>query len=153
MIYHMDAMPQTAHCKRLIMKEEDYLEAILNVSREKGYAKTRDVADELELSPPSVVEMFAKLDRKKLVVYRKYEGVTLTAAGRTIAEQIKYRHDVLVGFLRLNAVPEDIATKDACFMEHELNAETIQKIKQFVEYVNVSKSAQIELKWFTESCK
>lgn len=153
MIYHMDAMPQTAHCKRLTMKEEDYLEAILNVSKEKGYAKTRDVADELGLSPPSVVEMFAKLDRKKLVVYRKYEGVTLTEAGRTIAEQIKYRHDVLVGFLRLISVPEEIATKDACFMEHELNAETIQKIKQFVEYISISKSAQIEMKRFTESCK
>ena len=97
--------------------------------------------------------MFAKLDRKKLVVYRKYEGVTLTEAGRTIAEQIKYRHDVLVGFLRLISVPEEIATKDACFMEHELNAETIQKIKQFVEYVSISKSAQIEMKRFTESCK
>lgn len=155
MLYHMDAMPQTAteRCKRLTMKEEDYLEAILNVSKEKGYAKTRDVAEELELSPPSVVEMFAKLDRKKLVIYRKYEGVTLTDAGRTIAEQIKYRHDVLVGFLRLIAVSEETATKDACFMEHELNAETIQKIKQFVEYVGTSKSAQIELRRFTEYCK
>ena len=38
-------------------------------------------------------------------------------------------------------------------MEHELNAETIQKIKQFVEYVSISKSAQIEMKRFTESCK
>ena len=153
MIYHMDAMPQTAHCKRLTMKEEVYLEAILTVSKEKVYAKTRDVADERGLSPPSVVEIFEKLDRKKLVVSRKYEGVTLTEAGRPIAEQIKYRHDVLVGFLRLISVPEEIATKDACFMEHELNAETIQKIKQFVEYVSISKSAQIEMKRFTESCK
>lgn len=148
----MDVILQTAQCKRLTMKEEDYLEAILNVSRDKGYAKTRDVADELGLSPPSVVEMFAKLDRKNLVVYRKYEGVTLTEAGQKIAGQIKCRHDVLVGFLRMIAVPEEIATKDACFMEHELNAETIQKIKQFVDYVDSSKSAQIELKRFTESC-
>jgi DtxR family Mn-dependent transcriptional regulator len=134
------------------MKEEDYLEAILNVSKEKGYAKTRDVSDELGLSPPSVVEMFAKLDRKKMVVYRKYEGVTLTDVGRTTAEQIKYRHDVLVEFLRLISVPEEIAAKDACFMEHELNTKTIQKIKQFVEYVGAVKSAQVEMKRFTESC-
>jgi DtxR family Mn-dependent transcriptional regulator len=149
----MNALSNIVHQESLTIKEEDYLEAILNVSREKGYAKTRDVADELKLSPPSVVEMFTKLDRKKLVVYRKYEGVTLTNTGRTTAERIKYRHDVLVGFLRLISVPEDIAIKDACFMEHELNAETIQKIKQFVEYVNISKSAQIEMKRFTESCQ
>ncbi|MDV0441204.1 HTH-type transcriptional regulator MntR [Methanocorpusculaceae archaeon Ag1] len=149
----MDVIPQAPHCKRLTMKEEDYLEAILNVSAEKGYAKTRDVADELDLSPPSVVEMFAKLDHKKLVVYRKYEGVTLTDSGRAIAEQIKYRHDVLVEFLRLIAVPGEIAEKDACFMEHELNAVTIRKIKQFVEYVGSTKSAHAELKRFTEFCK
>ena len=149
----MDPLPANAtHCKRLTMKEEDYLEAILNVSREKGYAKTRDVADELELSAPSVVEMFVKLDRKKLVVYRKYEGVTLTDAGRIIAEQIKYRHDVLVGFLRLINVPDPVATKDACFMEHELDAATIQQIKQFVEFVETTKSAQLELKRFGTYC-
>lgn len=149
----MDVIPQSSYCKRLTMKEEDYLEAILNVSWVKGYAKTRDVADELGLSAPSVVEMFAKLDRKGLVVYRKYEGVTLTDAGRTIAGQIKYRHDVLVEFLKLIAVPEAIASKDACFMEHELNAATIHKIKQFVEFVSDSKTAQRELERFTEYCK
>ena len=54
---HMYAMPQTAHCKHITMKDEDYLEAIINVSREKDYAKTRDVADKLGLSPPSVVDI------------------------------------------------------------------------------------------------
>ncbi|HJK01358.1 MAG TPA: metal-dependent transcriptional regulator [Methanocorpusculum sp.] len=149
----MNAMSQSAHCKQLTAKEEDYLEAILNVSQEKGYAKTKDVAEEMALSPPSVVEMFLKLDRKKLVVYRKYEGVTLTNVGKSIAERVKYRHDVLVEFLKLITVSEDIANKDACAMEHELNAETIQKIKLFVEYVNSSKSVQLEIKRFAEFCK
>ncbi|HJJ89977.1 MAG TPA: metal-dependent transcriptional regulator [Methanocorpusculum sp.] len=149
----MNAMFQSAHCKQLTAKEEDYLEAILNVSQEKGYAKTKDVAEEMALSPPSVVEMFLKLDRKKLVVYRKYEGVTLTNVGKSIAERVRYRHDVLVEFLKLITVSEDIANKDACAMEHELNAETIQKIKLFVEYVNSSKSVQLEIKRFAEFCK
>ncbi|HJJ89136.1 MAG TPA: metal-dependent transcriptional regulator [Methanocorpusculum sp.] len=149
----MNAMSQSAHCKQLTAKEEDYLEAILNVSQEKGYAKTKDVAEEMALSPPSVVEMFLKLDRKKLVVYRKYEGVTLTNVGKSIAERVRYRHDVLVEFLKLITVSEDIANMDACAMEHELNAETIQKIKLFVEYVNSSKSVQLEIKRFAEFCK
>lgn len=102
----MDVIPQSSYCKRLTMKEEDYLEAILNVSQVKGYAKTRDVADELGLSAPSVVEMFAKLDRKGLVVYRKYEEVTLTDAGRTIAGQIKYRHDVRWSFSNSSPCPK-----------------------------------------------
>jgi len=130
--YTMDPIPQASYNHRLTMKEEDYLEAILNVSLTKGYAKSRDVAAELDVGPSSVGEMFAKLDKKGLVVYRKYEGVTLTESGKIIAEQVKFRHDVLVEFLEIIGVPGNIANKDACFMEHELNTVTIQKIREFV---------------------
>jgi len=130
--YSMDPIPQASYNHRLTMKEEDYLEAILNVSLTKGYAKSRDVAELLNVCPSSVGEMFAKLDKKGLVVYRKYEGVTLTEPGKIIAEQVKFRHDVLVEFLEMIGVPCDIANKDACFMEHELSTVTIQKIREFV---------------------
>lgn len=114
------------------MKEEDYLEAILNTSLEKGYAKSKDIASELCISPSSVSEMFVKLSKKGLIHYRKYEGVTLTPTGKEIAKAVKGRHDVLVGFLKILGVPEDTAEKDGCFMEHELSAVTIEKIKAFV---------------------
>ena len=130
--YTMDPIPQASYNFRLTMKEEDYLEAILNISLVKGYAKSRDVAQELDVGPSSVGEMFGKLDKKGLVIYRKYEGVTLTEPGRIIAEQVKFRHDVLVEFLEMIGVPSKIADKDACFMEHELSTVTIQKIREFV---------------------
>jgi len=121
-----------AHC-RLTMKEEDYLESILNISEEKGYAKAKDIADDLGVSPSSASEMFVKLSRKGLIVHRKYEGVTLTETGRSVGVQVRFRHDVLVEFLKSIGVSEETADKDACFMEHELHMETIQKIKEFVE--------------------
>lgn len=114
-------------------KAEDYLEAILNVTLEKGYARTKDVAGELGVQPSSVVEMFKKLDRLALVRYRPYEGVVLTQRGREIAEVIKYRHDTLKAFLLLVNVPEKIAESDACFMEHELHPETIRQIRKLIE--------------------
>jgi DtxR family Mn-dependent transcriptional regulator len=114
-------------------KAEDYLEAILNVTLGKGYARTKDVAGELRVSPSSVVEMFKKLDRMALVQYRPYEGVVLTAKGREIAEVIKYRHDTLKALLLLINVPEEIAESDACFMEHELHPETVRQIRLLVE--------------------
>ena len=58
-----------AHC-RLTMKEEDYLESILNVSEVKGYAKARDISDDLGVSPSSASEMFVKLSKKGLIVHR-----------------------------------------------------------------------------------
>ena len=118
---------------RLTMKEEDYLESILNISESKGYAKARDIAEDLGVSPSSASEMFVKLSKKGLIVHRKYEGVTLTEAGRNVAVQVRFRHDVLVEFLKSIGVSAETADKDACFMEHELHTETIQKIKEFVE--------------------
>ena len=124
--------PTAAYQKRLSVKEEDYLESILNTILEKGYARSHDIADDLHVVPSAVSEMFAKLDGKGLVNYRKYEGVTLTSSGRQIAEQVKFRHTILVEFLEILGVPKKIADADACFMEHELNTVTIQKIKEFV---------------------
>jgi len=122
--------------KQLSRKAEDYLEAIYNISLEKGYAKTKNVALELGISPPSVVEMFRKLDNMGLINYRRYEGVTLKPKGEEIAKIIKYRHETLKNFLTLISVREDIADKDACIMEHELNSETIEQIKLFVDFLD-----------------
>lgn len=119
--------------QNLSRRVEDYLEAILNVSLEKGYARTKDVACELDLSPSSVVEMFRKLDGMDLVEYRRYEGVVLSPAGREIAEAIKFRHDTLKEFLMAIHVPEKIADTDACYMEHELHPRTIHQIRLLVE--------------------
>ena len=120
-------------CKNLSRTAEDYLEAILNVTLKKGYARTGDVAKELSLAPSSVVELFKKLDSMGLVEYRKYEGVVFKPEGREIAELIKYRHDTLREFLVMASVPDTIAAVDACYMEHELHPETIRCIRTFIE--------------------
>ncbi len=118
--------------RHLSRRAEDYLEAILNVTLEKGYARTTDVAREREISPSSVVEMFRKLDALHLVCYRRYEGVVFLPEGREIAEEIKYRHDTLKQFLLMIGVSEDIADADACFMEHELHPDTVRRIRHCI---------------------
>jgi len=139
--------------KQLSRKAEDYLEAILNISLEKGYAKTKDVACELGISAPSVVEMFRKLDTMGLVEYRRYEGVTLRPEGREIAEVVKYRHDTLRKFLTLIMVPEDVADKDACIMEHELDSATIVQIRQFVDFLESHFYKPDTLELFKSYCR
>ena len=122
--------------KNLSRKAEDYLEAILNVFLAKGYAKTKDVALELDVSPSSVVEMFRKLDVMGLVTYRRYEGVVLTPQGKAIAEVIKFRHDTLKRFFVFIQVPEAIADADACMMEHELSETSIRQIRLFMDFLD-----------------
>jgi len=129
-------------------KTEEYLEAILNISLKKGYARTNDIAEELCIRPPSVVEMIQKLDLMGFVIYRKYEGVTLTDKGKKIAETVKDRHETLLSFLELFRVPADIATKDACKMEHELSPETITQIRRFEEFLKEHPKAAVIIEDF-----
>ena len=138
--------------KKLTRKTEDYLEAILVISLRKGYAKTRDVASLLGVTPSSTVEMFIKLDRIGLIEYRKYEGVRLKPEGAEIAGIIKFRHDTLYNFLKIIGVEEEIADRDACRMEHELDPGTIGAIDSLVAFLGEKKNERVldDLKRFNE---
>lgn len=128
------------------------MEAILNITEEKGYARIKDVAITLDVRPPSVVEMVKRLDKKGLVEYRKHDGVTLTGEGRGIALSVKDRHDTIKSFLEVINVPEKIADEDACTMEHELHAITTTQIKNLVIFVKTAPEYPQWLKHFEKFC-
>ena len=116
-------------------REEDYLRAIYEVLSQKGFARIRDISTKVGVRPPSAVEMMKKLDRKKLVVYEKYGGVTLTQQGREIAKVISMRHYTFEKFLEIILVPEEIAKRDAHILEHQLHSKTILQFTRFVEFI------------------
>lgn len=68
----------------LTRKAENYLEAIFNITEEKGYARIKDIASALGVNPASVVEMMNKLNDMDFVIYRKYDSVRLTPKGEAI---------------------------------------------------------------------
>jgi len=136
----------------LTRKAEDYLEAILNISEQKGYARIRDIARALSVTPASAVEMAKKLDDKRLVIYRKYDGVTLTPKGKEIAEIVRDRHEIIRAFLEIINVPKETADKDACIIEHELEAKTIEQIKNLVRFVQSAPDYPQWLKHFEIFC-
>lgn len=117
-------------------REEDYLRGILEILEQKGYVRIRDIAKNVGVSPPSAVEMMRKLNGKKLIVYEKYGGVTLTHKGRDIAEVISKRHETFIRFLGIILVPEELAVKDAHILEHQLDPKTILQFNRFVEFIN-----------------
>ena len=136
----------------LSRKAEDYLEAILNITEEKGHSRIKDIAVTLDVKPPSVIEMVKKLDGKKFVIYRKYDGVILTERGREIALIVKDRHDTIKAFLKIISIPEQIAEKDACTMEHELHSITTKQIKNLVNFVKTAPEYPQWLEHFEEFC-
>jgi DtxR family Mn-dependent transcriptional regulator len=132
-------------------KAEDYLRAIYEIVNQKGFVRIKDIARELGVKPPTVVEMMKKLDAKKLVIYEKYGGITLTERGKQIAELIENRHETFKNFLEILLVPKDNALKDAHILEHELTSETIQQFSRFVDFISAHSERPMFMKrWIAE---
>lgn len=110
---------------------EDYLEAIYLLSKEGGYARVVDVAKVLGVKMPSVNSAVKELARQNLLKYRKYRELILTEEGAAAAETVYSRHLTLKRFLLSLGVPDGIAEKDACAMEHILSRETIEAMRGF----------------------
>ena len=127
---------------------EDYLEAIQLIINKKGYARGKDVAQLLDISPSSVTEMFQKLSKNGYINYEKYSGVTLTEKGKTIAIKTQRTHDTIERFLLILGLDKKIAKEDACRIEHVLNPETIERLTKFVEFVQHLEETPIWLNRF-----
>ncbi|WP_243519006.1 MULTISPECIES: metal-dependent transcriptional regulator [unclassified Candidatus Cardinium] len=69
--------------------EENYLKAIYMLSeKQESLVSTTAMADFLHTSAASITDMIQKLHNKGLVIYRKYQGVTLTDRGKESAIKI-----------------------------------------------------------------
>jgi len=131
---------------------EDYLEAIYNIVSEKGYARTKDISDRLQITPASVSGMLNKLDGDNLINYEKYGAVTLKKEGEEIAKTIKEKHDTIKAFLNILCIPDETADIDACKLEHDLSPESINKLTKFVEFVEQAPADPRWLKHFKQYC-
>ena len=116
---------------------EDYLEAIWDLQKNKGYIKVKDIADKLEVTRPSVSEMIKKLSENEYIIYEKYGGIIFTGRGKKLAQEIKKRHNLLVEFLKIIGVDEQNAQQDACKLEHDVSPETITCLLEFVEFISL----------------
>ena len=103
---------------------EDYLEMILRLIEEKGFARSVDIALGLSVSKPSVSVAMKQLREGGYITMDKDNYISLTTSGLEIAERIYDRHKVLTKLLVHLGVGAEIAQKDACRMEHDISPET-----------------------------
>jgi DtxR family transcriptional regulator, Mn-dependent transcriptional regulator len=136
----------------LSRKAEDYLEAIYIIVQDKGHARVRDICKLLGVKPPTVVEMVKKLAGQGYLVYKKNEGVYLTKEGEEIGRVVLDRHNTIFAFLKFIGVPESIANEDACVIEHDLNAKTVDQIKSLVRFIESSQDHRKWLDHFVAFC-
>ncbi len=114
---------------RLSTSLEDYLEAIAELSNTHEHAHTKDIAERLKVSMPSVTSALRALAEKGLIEYQSYTPITLTAIGREVADKIMRRHRTLEHFfsdvLKLDRIEAD---KVACQVEHVIPDEVIRRL-------------------------
>ena len=107
---------------------EDYLERIHELLESKGTAHVADIAQSLRVGQPSVTSMVQKLADEGYLHYEKYRALTLTDAGRTVAEQIRDRHEVLAGFFTLFELDAETQARDIEGIEHHLSSDTLKTL-------------------------
>lgn len=95
---------------------EDYLEAILVLSRKLGNVRSIDVANHLGYSKPSISVAMKRLRENGFITLDDNGHLILTGAGLSIALNIYEKHLVLTQFLISIGVAEETARKDACRM-------------------------------------
>jgi len=115
---------------------EDYLEAIYEIAQAKQAARASDIADRMTVGRSSVTGALHALADRGLINYAPYDLITLTDAGRDVAEGIVRRHEVLRDFFtKVLGVSEADADAAACKMEHAIGETILERFVEFVEYV------------------
>jgi Mn-dependent DtxR family transcriptional regulator len=116
----------------IIVKEsgEMYLESIYVLCSEKTSVRSIDVAEHMNYSKPSVSRAVGLLKKDGYIEVDKDGYITLTDSGKSMANKIFERHTLLTKMLESLGVPKDVASEDACRMEHVISEETFNAMKK-----------------------
>lgn len=111
---------------------EMYLETILVLSQQRSYVRSIDVSEYMGYSKPSVSRAVGLLKEGGYITVNADGFLSLTDAGREVAEKIYERHTLLTELLTQLGVDEKIAAEDACKMEHVISDASFEAIKRHV---------------------
>jgi len=118
----------------LLESGENYLETILVLTQRNGSVRSIDVANEMNFTKPSVSRAMSILKRENLIIMEADGRLVLTEEGLKKATAILERHTILTRFINeVLDVPEEVAEKDACRIEHIISPETFNGIKRILE--------------------
>ena len=112
---------------------ENYLETILTLSQTHPVVRSVDIANELNFKKSSVSVAMKKLREAEHITVTPEGFIYLTDSGRAIAESILERHEFLSAWLIRLGVDAEIASEDACRIEHVISSESFEAIKKHVE--------------------
>lgn len=111
---------------------EMYLETILVLSKSGKNVRSIDIVEHMGYSKPSVSRAVSLLKNGEYITVDSDGFIKLTDVGREVAEKIYDRHMIITDFLISLGVDVDIASDDACRIEHRISDESFCAIKRHV---------------------
>ena len=117
---------------RLQESGEMYLETIYVLTRTSSSVRSIDVCEYMGFSKPSVSRARGLLKNGGYVNVDADGHLSLTDVGLEVARKMYDRHKLLTDFLMKLGVPEDIASTDACKIEHHLSDESFEALKSYL---------------------
>ncbi len=122
---------------------ENYLETILILANRNGNVRSIDIARELNFSKPSVSRAVGVLKENGYININEDGYITFTDEGRSMADRIYERHNILTGFLqKIAKVSPQTAEEDACRIEHYISEETFQGIKEYMKNLDFNEKSE-----------
>ena len=107
-----------------------YLETILILTKERQNVRSIDICEYMGFSKPSVSRAVGLLKSGGYILVDKDGYISLTDEGRETAQKIYDRHHVLTDFLVSLGVDEEVASADACKIEHHISDESLDAIRR-----------------------
>lgn len=118
----------------LTESSEMYLATIMILEKELGHVRVVDVAEELEVTKPSVTKAMNHLMKEGYIHKELYGNITLTPEGIAVATEVVKKRAMIVSYLeRSLGLSHDEAVKNACRMEHVISEDMLQAIKVYLE--------------------
>jgi Mn-dependent DtxR family transcriptional regulator len=109
---------------------EMYLETIYILTEENTHVRSIDVCEHMGFSKPSVSRAVGLLKSGGYINVDKDGYLSLTDIGREIAIKMFDRHKILSNFLISLGVSPEVATTDACKIEHHISDESFEALKR-----------------------
>jgi DtxR family Mn-dependent transcriptional regulator len=118
---------------RFTRSQEDCLKALYQLHGDQRPVPTRELAQRLGISSPSVSEMVTRLSAQGLVEHDRYRGQQLTREGRKVALELVRHHRLLEMFLvQILGYTWDEVHDEAERLEHVISERMEQRIYELL---------------------
>ncbi|MFQ6174388.1 metal-dependent transcriptional regulator [Streptococcus anginosus] len=115
--------------------KEDYLKCIYEIGTHSQKITNKEIAAQMQVSPPAVTEMIKKMTAEKLIVKDKTNGYLLTDLGLHLVSELYRKHRLIEAFLVHDlGYTTDQIHEEAEVLEHTVSELFVERLEKMLGY-------------------